>query len=499
MEATLKSRPASARLAEWNASVRPNWPLFTLLATIAGAVLLWAGRQTSYSPDELAWFIHSPGLDLNGALQPHAGHLILTTRLVYGLIFDVVGVDYVSFRILTALTVIAAGALFYAYTSRRIGSLAALAPTAILLVFGSDATHMVLGNGFTVVGSVACGIGALLALDRDDRRGEVIACALLVLGVLTYTTALAFVLGIAVSLLIRPDRWQRLWIVAIPIVVYATWWIWSLDQSVNSGSQIVVSDVLVFPAWAFQSLAAVASAVTGLDYEFAPTATNAAGTVLAFVVIGVIGWRIRRRGVTPALWAVIATALALWLMGSVSQTDLRQPDSSRYLYPGAAIVTLALAGAAATLPRSRGAVVAIFAVAAVGVATNLALLRDSTDLFRGVAAISRAEIGGLALAGGQADPAFVPTGGSPTVALAFASVGLDGLQPTGSLLTATGRYGIPGDDVDELRAADETSKARADADHDRRARDRADAERREGLRARLRAARPWRQRRRGAR
>ena len=61
--------------------------------------------------------------------------------------------------------------LLFVYCKRRVGGLAALAPCLVLLVFGSDPLHALLGNGFTVVGSLGCGIGALLAVERDDLAG----------------------------------------------------------------------------------------------------------------------------------------------------------------------------------------------------------------------------------------------------------------------------------------------------------------------------------------
>ncbi len=54
-------------------------------AAMAGALalIIWLGRGTTFSVDELAWFANTPGLDLGDAFAPHGGHLILTSRLVY--------------------------------------------------------------------------------------------------------------------------------------------------------------------------------------------------------------------------------------------------------------------------------------------------------------------------------------------------------------------------------------------------------------------------------
>jgi hypothetical protein len=56
---------------------------------------LWLSRGTTFTGDELNWIIDTPGLDLDGALKPHNGHLILVPRLLYDAILHVSGVDYV--------------------------------------------------------------------------------------------------------------------------------------------------------------------------------------------------------------------------------------------------------------------------------------------------------------------------------------------------------------------------------------------------------------------
>ena len=77
------------------------------------------------------------------------------------------------------------------------------------------------------------------------------------------------------------------------------------------------------------------------------------------------------------LWAALAIVLALWLMGAVTKALMRTPDSCRYLYPGALVVLIAGAWLAAGLRWRRPALIALFLLAATGVATNLALLRDA--------------------------------------------------------------------------------------------------------------------------
>ncbi len=57
------------------------------------------------------------------------------------------------------------------FAKRRVGPVAALAPTLVLLFYGADPNHVLLGNGFTVLLPLAAGLGALLALDREGLEG----------------------------------------------------------------------------------------------------------------------------------------------------------------------------------------------------------------------------------------------------------------------------------------------------------------------------------------
>lgn len=432
------------------------WPLFAAAAAVAAVLILWMGRGRSFSSDELVWFMQTPDLDLSGALEPHNGHLILVTRLVYKALFETVGVDYLPFTLLTVAMVVLTGGLFFAYVGRRVGRLVALAPTLILLVFGSDSAQVLSGNGFTVIGAVACGLGALLALDRGDRKGDIAACALLCLGVVTYTVALAFVVGVAVSVLLRKDRWQRLWIVAIPIVLYGAWWLWALGSPYSSEQQIALDDVLLFPAWAFQSLSADLGALAGLDYAFSDT-TNDVGPALALLAIIALGWRLWRGSVPTMLWAALAIVLASWLMGTISSALFRLPDSPRYLYTGAVVVLVLAAWAAAGARWKRPAVIVLFLVAAAGVATNVALLRDWGSIHRGEAMLERVELAAIEIADGEADPAYAPVGAPTPIKYAFT-----GDHVAGAYLAATERYGSIGYSVEELRGLSEALRAEAD-------------------------------------
>jgi len=428
-------------------------------------LMLWVARGTTFSIDALAWFMLAPGLDAETALQPQAGHLIVTTRVVTWLLLESFGSSQLPFLLLTIATVAALAAVFLAYASRRVGPLVALAPALVLVFFGSDFDHVATANGFAVLFPLVCGIGALLALERDDAAGDAIACALLCIAVATYTVGLVFVVAVAVLVLLADDRALRWWVFALPLALYAAWWVWSLGSAGDAESQITLSNVLVAPAWAFRSLSAALGALTGLDYDFGDEVSGV-GPVLALLAIVALVWRTTRGAVPRGLWATLAAILVLWLMGALAANIVRIPEASRYLFPVVVGVLLVAAWALAGRPWSRGGLVLLYAVAAVAIAGNLAELRDRGSQLRTNHERLRAELTALELAGPEADPELDPATvleGSSLLRYPFGVLRELGERPMERLAAAVERYGPVGFSIDELRGKQEATRARADA------------------------------------
>ncbi len=167
-------RSVSARARSWAPDrIGDTQVEIALVAAMVGAILLnvWLGRDTTFSVDEASFFSTTPHLDVQGALEPYNGHLILVPRLAYDALLHLSGPDYLYFRLLAIVAVLLTAALFFAFARRRVGALAALALTLPLLFFGTDYQHVITGNGFTILFTQAAGIGALLALDREDPEG----------------------------------------------------------------------------------------------------------------------------------------------------------------------------------------------------------------------------------------------------------------------------------------------------------------------------------------
>jgi hypothetical protein len=465
---SIRARSWAEGARSWAPSSIGNTQVHVALAAAmlaSAAFSLWLSRDTTFTGDELNWIIDTPGLDPHAALQPHNGHLILLPRLLYDAILHVSGVAYLPFRLLTVGAVLLTAGLFFAFAARRIGALAALAPTVVLLFYGSDHNHALQGAGFTVIFPMAAGIGALLALDRQDRAGDIAACVLLVLALATYSTGIPFVAAAAVLILIGADRWRRAWVFLVPSLLYGAWLLWSqFETAGGAGSQVTLSNILLFPSWAWDSLGTAGAAFVGLGYEFTqPEASPARlvtgwGPVIAGMALAGLAWRLWRGRIHKWLWATLAIPATLWLIGSLGALDtpLDVPESTRFIFPGTIAVLLVAVETLRGVRLGRGAVVAIYAVAVVGVATNVRLLIDGSAGLRDGLAVQRASLTSVEIAQGRVGDEL---GGQLVGAM---------LRFTGENDVATGylgavrEFGSPAFSLSELRAEPEGVRQQAD-------------------------------------
>jgi hypothetical protein len=449
-------------------------PAGAVVAVLAAgiAILLWAGRGTLFTIDDLLWFMSSPGLDLEGALQPHNGHLIATSRVLYHLVFEALGADYLAIRLLTALAAGGSALLFFVWARRRVADTIALAGMVLLLLLGSSYVFLIAGDGLMVHLSVCAGIGVLLALERRDLAGDVAACGLLCLGVVTYSLALPFVVAAAVAVYLGEDRVRRAFVPVVPALLYGAWWVWSQDLPNAPGDGADMLNLLVLPAYAFQTLSSALGALTGLDHDFAgemtrpefAVTTSFAGPVLAALAIGAFAWRLRRP-VPTAAWVALGLLVSLWMLGAVTTDAASPPDASRFVYFFAVPVLLVGVACAAGMRWTRGRVIAVWAVAACGLAANLLFLIDGGEYRRDVDARQlRAELTAFELAGENAAPhpdLSGVAGGNAVLNYPFELAPLD--DPSGDYVSAAQEYGALGFPVGELRAETEETRARTDA------------------------------------
>jgi Bacterial regulatory proteins, luxR family len=453
-------------------SERLCWAVLASAIVLSAGVGLWLTRGATFYWDELMWLVANRGAHLSTLLGPHNGNLIAGTRVIYAVVLKLFGANYLVFRLLEVFGVGLVAALFFAFAKRRVEPRIALVPSLLLLFLGSSYEVTLLPLGIEVLCSVAAGLLALFALDKRTRGGDLLACALVTVSVATFSVGLAFIAGVAVSVLLRADRWRRAWIFLVPLLLYGAWLVAARHihgPEFSAATRFGLSNVLSVPNYMAAAAAAVAAALTGLGHDFVnPSAqgslvNSTLGWPLALLAAAALILRLRRGNVPASLWTSLTILLAFWISSAVvSGPPDRLPNSGRYMYPAAVAVLLISADAIRAVRFSRGGVLALFALGAFSLAGNLAQLRSGGISDRSYSAVVRAQVGALQLTRGGVDPAYLPTC-TPALPVSCALSEIGQAGHAGALLSAVHRYGSFGFSSAELRGQSEPVRELADS------------------------------------
>jgi len=395
---------------------RIAWLVLGAAIATSATWLLLAGYGLSFASDDLFYYAHFvtkdgvnvPTHGLEWFLAPANGHLTVFGKLIYEALFKIAGGgNYWVFQAFNVAGIMTCVVLFFVFAKRRIGPIPALVPCISLLFLGYGWEAFLWAFDMHTIYALAFGLGALLLLERSDRRGDLGACVLLVLSIGMIELGLAFALGVALIVLLRPDRWRRVWVFLVPLVLYAIWWLWSrkFDQS-----SIALSNVRLFPKTVTDSLAAIAGSVFGLN-PTGPgvpqplTEITAWGAVVAGIAVVALVYRISRGKVPGELWAFALVALGYW---GLIALGARPADSSRYIFAGTTLVFFVMVSALRGVAISWKVVAAAACLVAIAIPANVQKLYDGRlpQLVDGKN--GRVEYAMLDLARGHVRPGYAP-------------------------------------------------------------------------------------------
>ena len=314
---------------------------------IAAAWTMWEGRGTGIHGDEVFYIGHL--VNRNGNVEvlhgleyffaPHNSHLVVLGRAIFSAFYNVFGTTYWVLRAAEVLGILVAVGLFYVLVQRRTTVWIALAFSVSLLFLGYAQETFLWPFDLHTVYAAAFGLGAFLVLEREDRKGDVAACVLLVLAVLTLEVGICFAVGVAVGVLLRADRWRRVWIFLRPRRRLRR--LGDLGAQVRS-ERTGTRQHRPVPADGRRGAAAVAGSIFGVNPpRVTPllTTVTLAGAIIAGLAVAALIYRFRRGGVPATLWMSLATLLTYWLTVALGA---RGVDTSRYIFV-ASLLTLLIA------------------------------------------------------------------------------------------------------------------------------------------------------------
>ena len=382
---------------------------FLVIAMVVSTwLVLHLTQDFTFIQDEWDPLLNRPGWGLDQIFAPFNGHPTMIPVVIYKAVQEVFGMDSARpVQIIHAGLLLVMNGVLFVYLRRRVGDWAALIGTVMVLFLGAAFEVLLFPFTMNFVGAIAAGIGALLALDRDDRRGDITASFLLVVGLCFSLVVLPFIAAAGVEWLVnRRDRRSRWFVPAIPVALLVVWWlVWGRDAGVSSFS---VSNIPTAPTTAFEALGSgfmslfgLADGSRGQDYQ--PNLVW--GCAIAVVAIGLAVWRLKRIGrPLPLDFLVAGTALlAFVLILGLTEDETRQPVFSRFQLP---LVVLILMTASTLLRGIRlkpSWLVVAAIIAALSVQSGVRLLEVKAEEKWSVASrYFRTYLTGLELAGPDA-------------------------------------------------------------------------------------------------
>lgn len=451
----------AAEISAW-VSRRRDLPTWLLLAAMlaSGVLIVVLASRISFLLDDWGYILYRRDFDLDAFLVPANEHLVIGPVAAFKLLLPTFGMgSTLSFRLLTTVMFLIGAWFFFVWVRRRLGAWPALIATVPLLFLGSafdDFLWFIASISF--VGSMTCGLGMLLALDRRDRTGDILACAWLVGSVAFASLWLAFAIGAAVDVFLRRgDRdWRkRVFIFLVPVALYAAWW---LGWGHEAESVVSLRNVATTPLFVLDSFAAAIAGLLGLATPVEGVASPGGldwGRPLAVLLGGLAVWRVHRLGRVPrSLWVVLAIVLSFWVLGGVALTSGRAPWVSRYQYPGVALMLLVAVELLRGLRLERRLFAPAVLVVVAAVASNGLFLYLSYQSYERTTAIERADLAAVEIVRDRVDPALV-------LEEDIAGTGYVPVE-VGSYLSARDAFGSPAFSEAELETAPAAAREPAD-------------------------------------
>ena len=308
------------------------------LMVATAVILLDAGRGLNFYRDEWAYIQLRREWTFDALLGPHGDHLVRVPALRLKTLFATAGITQiwpyqatiVAFHLLTT-------GLVFTYARGRLDDGPALAAALLVLLLGSGWENLIVGVQVGYVIPVAAAIGMLLAFDRRDRAGEIVASALIGLALASQAVGLALIVPACLEILARPGRLGRLWIVAAPLSLYLLWW-FVYQPGVSSDPDFFSKNLAAAPGFVARSAVAGVGGLTGLgvrDYDVL-------ALVGALLLVGLLVVR-RRASQEPLIPLRVASIAALtfsFLSVLALGRALASPFTSRYVYVTAVFIVL---------------------------------------------------------------------------------------------------------------------------------------------------------------
>lgn len=442
--------------------MKQRWPILLLAAAIGAStiLLLYLGRGQTPVVDQWAYIYAYRPWTTEPLLTPHSGHLIVLPLVVQKAMFEVFGLEsQLAYQLLNLALSAAVASMLFALIRNAVGDLLALAAATLILFYGAGADVLIPTFQITNLIGMASGLAMLLALRRKSLWGDVAASLFLAMSLASFSIGVAFAAGAALALALRPPglRLSRCWVVLAPVVLYGAWVLWARKFDEQT---IYVHNLKILGSALFDQLGAALSGLTGLfttpngpkpDANPVPIRTTWAPALVVGLAALLIARFRRPPKPSPDALVAVAVLVVYFLLVAIALNQFRNTFDTRLVYLGSILVLLAVAELCGPYRPSRTVLGVVAVVFVFSMSANIAELSDSSQFWRGQAAMIRAKLAAVKVAGEAASPSVLVE--EPPGAMTF------NVETAAQLETD---FGLPAYSEAELKAASPGDRQIAD-------------------------------------
>jgi hypothetical protein len=385
-------------------------PYLLLAAAVALslAALLSLGSGLTFFQDTWAYLMNRRGTSADVFLEPHNEHLVVIPVAIEKLLVEAFGMtSALPEYILLDAMLVATALLLFAYVRRRLGPWPALLAAVLVLFLGPAWDVLLWPFEIALVGSTMAGIAVLLALEREDRRGDLAACLLVALSIGFSSLGVAFAVAALVDVLQRRRTLGlgRLYVPAVGLGLYTVWY---LAYGREAKSFLSAHNVLHSPVFVAEGVSASVGALSGLSVLGGdPTGRPYLGFAALLALAALAAWKLPRwPGLSSRLWPVVAAGGTFWVLAAFNRSPGREAMASRYMHFGAILVLLAAADLLKGVRFGARALLVAAALVLAVTAVNFQELEKGSDRLHDQTVLTRAGLGAMEIARGTISPRF---------------------------------------------------------------------------------------------
>jgi hypothetical protein len=377
-----------------------------VIALAASATLLFSlVSHLTFVGDGWELLAGRPDWSADTFLRPFNEHPIVLPALIYKVLLTLFGMNSaLPFYVVSISLFLLCAVLLFTYIRRRVGDWGALAGAVLVLFLGAAYEDLLWEFQMGFFGSIAAGLGALLALDREDRLGDRLACALLLVSTAFSSLGIPFIAAAIFRVAFGPSpRRRRAYVPLLPLGLYAVWW---FGSGRSAGGQIGLEHIGDLPRYVFDAAAAGTASLLGRQPIEASGHPPVLAQVLAVILAaGLVYWISRRRQVPSGLIVAFALTFAFW--GLLGLDRGPQRFSSRFQYPSAVFLLIVAAETLRGQRVSRPAIFALAAITAGAAVGGISLLQQGYSVrWKPTADGIRATLAAIDIAGDDALPGY---------------------------------------------------------------------------------------------